>query len=68
MNNTAKFQIGDRVQNSKTNRVGVVKRRRGEDVYLVSVQGFGESEWKEADMIKSEERKSKINHTWDKNE
>jgi hypothetical protein len=66
MSNNPKFQIGDRVQNTKTKRVGVVKRRRGEGVYLVSVQGFGEGEWKEADMAKSEEPKTKVNHTWNR--
>jgi hypothetical protein len=61
-----KFQMGDMVQNTKTKRVGFVKKQRGQDVYLVSVQGFGEQEWKEAEMEKSNEPKSKRNHTWNK--
>ena len=58
--------MGDRVEHTKTKRVGFVKRRRGEGVYLVSVQGFGEREWKETDMIKSEEPKNKVNRTWNR--
>lgn len=66
MSNNLKFQKGDRVENTKTKRSGVVKRQRGEGVYLVSVRGFGEQEWKEADMVMSEEPKSKVNHTWNR--
>ena len=60
-----KFQTGDKVENTKTKRVGFVKKQRGEGIYLVSVQGFGEREWKEAEMELSNEPKSKRNHTWD---
>ena len=60
----SQFQIGDRVQNTKTKQVGLVKRQRGESVYMVSIQGFGEQEWNEADMEKSKEPKNKFNHTW----
>jgi hypothetical protein len=42
-----------------------VKKQWGEGIYLVSVQGFGEQEWKEAEMEMSNEPKSKRNHTWD---
>ena len=66
MSKSAKFQTGDRVENKKNKRAGFVKRQRGEGVYLVSVQGFGEQEWKEEDMVKSEEPKVKINHTWNR--
>jgi hypothetical protein len=58
------FQAGDAVHNTKTKRTGVVKKPRGEGVYLVSVQGFGEQEWKQADMELSAEPKTKRNHTW----
>ena len=61
-----KFGTGDRVQNTKTKQVGFVKRPRGESVYMVSIQGFGEQEWNEADMEKSEEPKNKFNHTWNR--
>jgi len=44
--------MGDRVENIKNKRIGFVKKQRGEGVYLVSVQGFGEREWNEADMVK----------------
>src|SRR5262245_2559482 len=47
-----KFETGDRVQNVKNKRIGFVKKQRSESVYLVSVQGFGEREWNEADMVK----------------
>ena len=60
-----KFQPGDKVENIKNKRVGFVKKQRGEGIYLVSIQGFGEREWKEADMQKSDEPKSKRNHNWD---
>jgi len=56
-----KFQKGDRVENIKNKRIGFVKKQRGESVYLVSVQGFGEREWNEADMVKAEEPKNKFN-------
>ena len=62
-----KFETGDRVQNTKTKQVGFVKRQRGEGVYMVSIQGFGEQEWNEADMEKSDEPKNKFNHTWHRN-
>ena len=62
-----KFEMGDRVENTKTKRVGFVKRQRSEGVYMVSIKGFGEQEWKEADMIKSNEPKNKFNHTWNRN-
>ncbi len=59
------FQMGDRVKNTKTKQTGSVKRRRGEGIYMVSIQGFGEQEWKEADMEKAEEPKgSKWNTGW----
>ena len=61
-----KFQIGDMVQNTKSKRSGFVKKQRGQGVYLVSVQGFGEQEWKESEMEKSTEPKSKRNHNWNK--
>ena len=61
-----KFEMGDRVENTKTKRIGFVKKQRGEGVYLVSVQGFGEREWKEDEMVKSEEPKGKFNQRWNK--
>jgi hypothetical protein len=61
-----KFQIGDAVHNTKTKRTGVVKKPRGEGIYLVSVRGFGEQEWNETDMEMSKESKSKRNHTWNR--
>jgi hypothetical protein len=61
-----KFEMGDRVENTKTKQVGFVKRQRGEGVYMVSVQGFGEQQWNEADMEKSQEPKNKWNRTWTK--
>ena len=61
-----KFRPGDKVENTKTKRVGFVKKQRGEGVYLVSVQGFGEREWSEAEMELSNEPKSKRNHNWNK--
>ena len=63
---TPKFQPGDKVENTKSKRVGFVKKQRGTGVYLVSVQGFGEREWNEAEMTLLNEPKSKRNHTWDK--
>ena len=62
-----KFETGDRVKNTKTKQVGFVKRQRGEGVYMVSIQGYGEQEWNEADMETSEEPKSRFNHTWNRN-
>jgi len=56
-----KFEAGDRVENIKNKRIGFVKKHRGEGVYLVSVQGFGEREWPEAEMVKAEEPSNK----WD---
>ena len=61
-----KFRPGDKVENTKNKLSGFVKKQRGKGVYLVSVQGFGEREWKEADMEKSTEPKSELNHTWNK--
>jgi len=61
-----KFQVGDMVFNTKTKREGSVKKQRGEGIYLISVQGFGEQEWKEAEMEMSNKPKGKRNHTWDK--
>jgi hypothetical protein len=66
MSKSMKFEVGDRVRNTKTNQVGSVLRRRHEGVYLVSIQGVGEREWNEADMESSSEPKSKVNRTWDK--
>ncbi len=62
-----KFQMGDRVENIKNKRIGFVKKQRGEGVYLVSVQGFGEREWNEADMVKAKEPPRKWNHTLKRN-
>ena len=59
-----KFETGDRVENVKSKRIGFIKKQRGPGVYLVSVQGFGEREWVEADMVKAEEPKNKFNHTF----
>ena len=56
---TPKFEAGDRVENIKNKRIGFVKKLRGEGVYLVSVQGFGEREWPEAEMVKAEEPPNK---------
>jgi len=67
MSNTPKFEIGDRVRNTKTNQVGFVKVHRGGD-YLVSIQGVGERLWNEADMEISTEPKSEWSHTWNKNQ
>jgi hypothetical protein len=50
-----KFQPGDKVQHTKNHRIGFVKHQRGEGVCMVSVQGFGESEWKEDEMVKLED-------------
>ncbi len=59
------FETGDRVENIKSKRIGFIKKQRGAGVYLVSVQGFGEREWVEADMVKAEEpNKNKFNHTF----
>ncbi len=66
MSNNDKFQAGDKVVHTKNKRIGFVKHRRGEGVYIVSVQGFGEREWKEAEMEKSAERRGKRNHNWNK--
>ena len=59
-----KFETGDRVENVKSKRIGFIKKQRGQGVYLVSVQGFGEREWVEADIVKAEEPKNKFNHTF----
>jgi hypothetical protein len=59
-----KFEPGDRVENIKSKRVGFIKKQRSAGVYLVSVQGFGEREWVEADMVKAEEPKKKFNQTF----
>jgi len=61
-----KFQMGDRVENIKNKRIGFIKKQRGEGIYLVSVQGFGEREWNEADMVKVEEPPHKWNHTFNR--
>jgi hypothetical protein len=63
---TSKFNPGDKVENTKSKRVGFVKKQRGAGVYLVSVQGFGEREWNEAEMTLSNEPKGKRNQTWNK--
>ena len=47
-------------------RIGFIKKQRGEGIYLVSVQGFGEREWNEADMVKVEEPPHKWNHTFNR--
>jgi len=67
MDKTSKFQVGDRVRNTKSNQVGFVKVHKGDD-YLVSIQGVGERLWNEADMEASTEPKSEWSHTWDKNQ
>jgi hypothetical protein len=67
MAKTSKFQVGDRVRNTKSNQVGFVKVHKGDD-YLVSIQGVGERLWNEADMEASTEPKSEWSHTWDKNQ
>jgi hypothetical protein len=64
--NNPKFQTGDKVENIKNKRVAFVKKQRGEGVYLVSVQGFGEREWNEADMVKVDEPKNKFKPTYDR--
>jgi len=56
-----KFQTGDRVEHVKNKRIGFIKKHRGEGKYLVSIQGFGEREWLEDEMVKSEEPKNKRN-------
>ena len=61
-----KFETGDRVQNIKNKRIGFVKKQRSESVYLVSVEGFGEREWNEADMVKAEEPHNKRNQTFNR--
>jgi len=62
-----KFQMGDRVENIKNKRVGFVKKQRGEGIYLVSVQGFGEREWAEAYMVEAKEPPNTRNHTFNRN-
>ena len=62
-----KFQMGDRVENIKSKRIGFVKKQRGEGIYLVSVQGFGEREWAEADMVEAKEPPNKRNQTFNRN-
>jgi hypothetical protein len=62
-----KFEMGDRVENTKNKRIGFVKKQRSESGYLVSVQGFGECVWNEADMVKAEEPKNKQNRTYGRN-
>ena len=61
-----KFQMGDRVENIKNKRVGFIKKLRRENVYLVSVQGLGEREWNEADIVKAEEPKTKFNQRYNR--
>jgi hypothetical protein len=55
-----KFQPGDKVQHTKNKRTGFVKHQRGEGIFIVSVQGFGEREWKEDEMVKLDEPKNKF--------
>ena len=59
----AKFVAGDRVEHTKNKRIGFVKKFRGDGKYLVSIQGFGEREWAEDEMVKAEEKPNKRNHT-----
>ena len=59
--------MGDRVENTKNKRVGFVKKQRGQGIYLVSIQGFGEREWNEAEMVKAEEPPNKFNHNFKRN-
>lgn len=54
-----KFEAGDRVEHIKNKRIGFVKKSRGGGKYLVSIQGFGEREWLEAEMVKAEEKPNK---------
>jgi hypothetical protein len=61
-----KFQTGDKVENIKNKRVGFIKKQRGEGVYLVSVQGFGEREWNEAELVKLDEPKNKFKSGFDR--
>jgi hypothetical protein len=61
-----KFQMGDKVENVKTKRVGFVKKQRGASVYLVSIQGFGEREWNEAEMVKIEDSPKKWDNTFNR--
>jgi hypothetical protein len=61
-----KFHAGDKVQHTKTHRIGFVKHQRGEGICLVSVQGFGEREWKEDEMVKLDEPKNKFDQKWNK--
>lgn len=61
-----KFQAGDRVDNIKNKRVGFIKKLRREGVYLVSVQGLGEREWNEADIVKAEEPKTKFSQKYNR--
>jgi hypothetical protein len=63
----SQFKTGDKVHNTKTKQTGFVKRRRSEGVYMVSIEGFGEQEWNEADMETTDEPKDhKWNKTWKK--
>ena len=59
----AKFAAGDRVEHIKNKRIGFVKKLRSDGKYLVSVQGFGEREWAEDEMVKAEEKPNKRNPT-----
>lgn len=60
--------MGDRVENTKNKRVGFVKKQRGQGIYLVSIQGFGEREWNEAEMVKAEEpANNKFDHKFKRN-
>ena len=61
-----KFQMGDRVENTKEKRIGFIKKQRREGVYLVSVPGYGECEWNEADMVKVKEPPRKWDHTFNR--
>ncbi|HEY2380403.1 MAG TPA: hypothetical protein VGK48_04405 [Terriglobia bacterium] len=61
-----KFEMGDRVENIKNKRIGFIKKQRGENVYLVSIQGLGEREWNEADIVKADEPKTKLSQKYNR--
>lgn len=58
--------MGERVENTKNKRIGFIKKLRRESVYLVSVQGLGEREWNEADIVKAEEPKTKFSQRYNR--
>ena len=58
--------MGDRVQHTKNKRIGFIKKQRGESEYLVSVQGFGERVWNEAEMEKADEPRNKQNRPFNR--